>query len=389
MLQHLFKLMWNKKRAHGLLIVEILASFLVLFGVSSLIIYNLRNHQQPIGFDYQNVWIVDLRPSDMPDSLQIEVRRQLKERALSYPQVEAASFSTSVTPMSMSRSNSNLSYKKASTMVDFATFDEDFARTLRMQVAEGRLFNKADEADQLQPVIINRALQEKLFGDEPALGKFLGEGKERRRIVGIMEYFKQRGEYQENTPVMIQLAKGEEKKWVNNLMIRVKPGTDATFEAQMMRDFGNIAKGWSMDVTYMEKQRENQHNLVIVPVIIFLVVSGFLLINVALGLFGILNLNIAKRREEIGLRRALGATASGVSRQFVGEIWVLATFGLLIGLIFAGQFPLMNVFDLEAGVYLLAMLVSVLVIYGIVTLCALYPSRQAATIQPAMALHEE
>jgi putative ABC transport system permease protein len=55
------------------------------------------------------------------------------------------------------------------------------------------------------------------------------------------------------------------------------------------------------------------------------VVSSFLLINVALGLFGILNVSIAKRRSEIGLRRALGATGRGISRQFVGEMWVLTT----------------------------------------------------------------
>jgi putative ABC transport system permease protein len=53
------------------------------------------------------------------------------------------------------------------------------------------------------------------------------------------------------------------------------------------------------------------------------------------------------------------------------------------------QFPLLNVFDLQAGVYLTAMGIAALIIYLIVTLCALFPSRQAALIQPATALHEE
>jgi len=388
MLQHLFKLMWNKKRAHGLLIVEILASFLVLFGVASLIIYNVRNYQQPIGYNYENVWVITTTTND-PDSVKADMIQQLKERALAYPQVQAVSVSGFVTPMGMNQSNSDVAYEKASSLTDFITVDRDFAKTMDVRLAEGRFFDRSDEVADLQPVVINGALRDKLFGDKSPLGKVLKQDRENMRVVGVVETFKQRGEYQENTPALLRLGRKADRGWMGVLLVKVKPGTDATFEGQMIRDFGRMAKGWSMEVSYMEQQRKNQHNLVMVPVIIFLVISTFLLINVALGLFGILNLNIAKRREEIGLRRALGATASGVSGQFVGEIWVLTTFALLIGLILTGQFPLLNVFDLEAGIYVTAMGVATLVIYGIVTLCALYPSRQAATIQPALALHEE
>jgi putative ABC transport system permease protein len=173
------------------------------------------------------------------------------------------------------------------------------------------------------------------------------------------------------------------------MLIRVKSGTDAVFESKLVKDITSMTPGWSVDVNYLTDARETQHNITLVPIIIFLVVSGFLLINVALGLFGVLNVSIARRRGEIGLRRALGATEGSISWQFVGEMWVLATFALVLGLLLAGQFPLMNVFDLDAGVYLMAMAASVLIIYLLVTLCALFPSRQAATVQPAVALHEE
>ncbi|HEV7382678.1 MAG TPA: macrolide ABC transporter permease, partial [Dyadobacter sp.] len=60
MLRHLFKLIWNKKGSHSLLIVEIWASFMVLFGVLSLIVYNVNNYVQPIGFEYERVWNLQL-----------------------------------------------------------------------------------------------------------------------------------------------------------------------------------------------------------------------------------------------------------------------------------------------------------------------------------------
>lgn len=389
MLKHLFRLMWNKKRGHVLLIVEILAAFLVLFGVTSLITHNLRNYRQPIGFDYQDVWAISFDTRGQPDSLATETMRQLKARARNYPEVHSAALTGFNTPFSMSQSNNRVEYKKAGTMTDIFTTDRDFARTLNMPVLEGRWFDKSDEVGEVQPLVINQPLKEALFGTENALGKQIMIDDKPSRVVGVVGNFKSRGEYQTNDPGLFKLARENSPHWLRTMILKVKPGTDATFEARLMRDFAAMTKDWNVEVSYLENQRSNRHNLTMVPVLIFLIVSGFLLINVALGLFGVLNLSIARRRSEIGVRRAMGATAGSITRQFVGEIWVLATFGVLIGLVFAAQFPLLRVFDLAPGVYLTAIGLSALVIFAIVTLCAIYPSRQAARVQPSVALHEE
>lgn len=397
MFKHLFRLMWNKKRAHTLLIVEILASFLVLFGVTSLIVYNLRNYTQPIGFDYKNVWTIDFNARDTPDSLVADLMERIRDRTKAYPQVEAVTLFGSNAPYTQNTHNNGIMHDKMFTMAHVFPTDLDMPRTLNVPVIEGRWFNKSDQLEDARTIVINQPLRQKFFGNGPVLGKLLYYGgpdnkdgkRQYMKVIGVTSNFKSHGEYQANTEGVFELSKGKERSWLRTMLVKVKPGTDANFEAQLTKDLGAMTPGWNMDVSYMENQRQNTHKITLIPIIVFLVVSGFLLINVALGLFGILNLNIAKRRSEIGLRRALGATGSGISAQFVGEIWVLATFGLLIGLLFAVQFPLMNVFDLDAGIYLTAIAISVVVIYLIVTLCALYPSRQAATIQPAMALHEE
>ena len=389
--------MWNKKRSHSLLIVEILASFLVLFGVASLIIYNLRNYQQPIGFDYQNRWTLSFDARSQPDSTVGDAMQRIKERILTYPQVASASLFGSNAPLTMNTSNGDVSFDKAKALTQQYRSDLDLPRTLNMPVLEGRWFNKSDEVPDAHTVVINTPLKEALFGDEPALGKKVGFGAPDAKrnpsdyftVIGVVGNFKPRGEYQENVPGIFQLSKGEARIYNRTLLMSVKPGTDAAFEAKLTKDLGLMNKGWTVEVAYMENQRQNAHDITFIPVVIFLIVSGFLLINVALGLFGVLNVSIARRRGEIGLRRALGATEGSISRQFVGEMWVLATFALVLGLLLAGQFPLLNVFDLDAGVYVVAMAVSVVVIYLLVTICALFPSRQAATVQPAVALHEE
>jgi putative ABC transport system permease protein len=73
----------------------------------------------------------------------------------------------------------------------------------------------------------------------------------------------------------------------------------------------------------------------------------------------------------------------------VWEALILATFSMIIGSFFAIQFPLLNVFDLPAMVYIIALIGSVLFIYLLVFICSLYPGKQAAAIYPAVALHEE
>ncbi len=387
MIPHLFKLIWNKKRAHSLLIVEIWASFMVLFGLASLIVYNVKKYSEPLGFSYMDTWDVDLNNNQ--DTVDIAQKVQLiVQRMKAYPDVESVSRMSDNSPFSANQMNNKVGYDKASTVADFYVTDENFGRVLDMPIVSGRWYRDADSVGKYKPAVLNQKAQEALFGGESAIGKIITRGDNKFKVMGVVGNFKAKGEFMANEPAIFELA-GAKDQWVKRLLIHVKPGTDAVFEAKMVKAITSIATGWSVDVDYLTDSRQNQHNVVLVPIIIALIVCTFLLINVALGLFGVLNLSIAKRRGEIGLRRALGATGNGISTQFIGEIWVLSTFAMLIGLLFAIQFPLLNVFDLQAGIYVLAIVIAVLIVYAIVTLCALFPSRQAAMIQPAVALHEE
>jgi putative ABC transport system permease protein len=148
-------------------------------------------------------------------------------------------------------------------------------------------------------------------------------------------------------------------------------------------------KNANIGIDHLTNMRKNANLLFLTPVIILLVVAGFLTINVTLGLFGILWYNINKRKAEIGLRRAVGASGSAVSWQLVAEALVLATISLLAGCFLAIQFPILRIFDLPAVVYITALILSILFIYLLVLLCSLYPGKQAAAVYPAVALHED
>lgn len=385
MIQHFFKLIWNKKRSNGLLIVEILVAFLVLFGVMSLMVYNYQNYSKPIGFNYEHVWTLNISTNQDTTQIKDKIAR-IYQRIIAYPEVESASQTYGNTPFANNHSNRNVKYNKVNIIGDNFGTDENYAKTLGIQVAEGRWYNQGDLNAKYTPAVISRLAKDQLFGDENPLDKVIKlDGDEQWKIVGIVENFKQRGEYQANTPVFFNLR----KDGMESILIKVKPGTDANFEAQLMRQLGGMQSEWTMEISNLENLRKSMNQQTAIPSLIFSIVCGFFLLNVALGLFGVLTLNIAKRKDEIGLRRALGASGQAITLHFVGEMWVMSTLGVIVGVILAIQFPILNVFDLDSSVYIVGILLSVLTVYLLVTLCALYPSVQASRIQPATALHEE
>ena len=114
----------------------------------------------------------------------------------------------------------------------------------------------------------------------------------------------------------------------------------------------------------------------------------FLLLMVALGLTGILWQNVARRTREIGLRRAAGAPVSRIFQQIAGEMIVITTIAVLVGIFLIANFLLLNIFEFIRGqTYFLGVLAALLIIYFITILCTLYPGYRATRIHPAQALH--
>ncbi|RDC66499.1 ABC transporter permease [Adhaeribacter pallidiroseus] len=399
MIRHLFTLIWNRKKSNFLMITEIFFSFLVLFGVLSLAFYYVNNYNKPLGFQYDKVWVMTLRWNQEKPLEIKEIQSRVKQQIKSNPEVEAVAFSSVNTPFTMQNMNGGFFYNNQSVLSSFYQVDEDFPEVMQMRLTEGRWFNDQDQSSSYSNVVINEALRQALFKDEPVIGKVVaglsGDNKNpKTRIVGVMEAYKQQGDYAEDSPGYLEYKNlknpaDSANVFFNSLLIRVKPGVTSAFEEKLTKQASQIAKGWTLEIKSMNEMRTSHNKVALIPLIVFSVVCGFLIINVALGLFGVLWYNINRRISEIGLRRAIGAASGQVYRQFIGEVLVLATFGVLFGIVVAAQFPLLQVFQVQTSVYLTALGVAVVIIYVLAAGCAAYPSRQAAKIAPATALHEE
>lgn len=399
MLRHLFTLMWNRKRANGLLILEIFLAFVVLFIVGSVGVYYWRNYRAPLGFAYENVWKVQLNAGAQPRAEQLGSLQRVVARLRSTPGVVAVSRSVDNTPFAFSQNSTefNAVGEKNHPDVYGDVYDAgpEFPQVLGLRLVAGRWFDRRDEAPARRPpIVITEQAQAALFpGGESALGKVIqgSLGKpEEFEVVGVSGPYRANGELSEPQPgYFLYISPQDTARAFTVLLVRVQPGSGAQLEKKVNEEIRVASGGWSSNILPLPDERRTQLKVGLALPGILGVVCVFLLVNVALGLFGVLWLNISQRRSELGVRRALGATGAAISRQVLGEILVVTTFGLLLGLAVAAQFPLLGVFSVKTGVYLTAMALAAAGLYLLATVCALYPSRLAAGIQPAVALREE
>ena len=395
MFKHLFKLIWNKKKQNFLLMSEMFFSFLVLFAVFTLMVYYYSNYKKTMGMEYKNVWAVSYNnalQTKNTDSLNMYYQN-LRQTVKAMPEVKEISFCSDNIPFSQNTWNGSATINhKTYDHVDMYNAEDSYLKTMTGTLLEGRWFNKTDIVSKVPSVVINNELREKLFGKGQAIGKIFDEGddgKNKKRVIGVIQAIKMKGDYAKPGDAIYHRVDTGTFRWLGKIMVQVTPNADAAFEARLYKTLANYMKDSNVEIEHLANKRKDINYFTLVPMIVLSIVGGFLIINVALGLFGVLWYNINKRRGEIGLRRAVGASGGSVSMQLITESMILATFSLIIGSFFAVQFPLLNVFDLSAGIYLMAILFAVLFIYVLVFLCSLYPGRQAAAIYPAVALHEE
>ncbi len=388
MINQIFKLIWKKKRSNFLMMLEIFLAFLVLFAVSVLSVSNYQNYKNASGIDINNVWVAHMNyNTDTMPNLDL-IRQRLK----GYPEIASFSFSSNNVPFSFSTNSTGLSNNGIEVHTDGIGVEPSYPALMGVSLTEGRWFTYEDTIGKNCPIVITSKLKEALFGNENAIGKIVsdgipGEELTGNKIVGVVAYFKHKSDFQAEENCMFRVADAQRDK--SALLIKLKSEQNADFEARLAKDLVNIGKDWSVEIQHLDLMKSTKNQIILIPMIILFIVCGFLVFNVALGLFGVLFQNISQRRGEIGVRRAMGATKRAIMQQIIGETAMIATLGLILGLFFAVQFPLLNIFDISSSVYVTAILIAVLAVYLLVLGCAYYPSRQASLVLPAEALRDE
>ncbi len=375
-----------------MLFLEILLAFIVLFAVYAFGIYNLERYSSPLGFNYEQSLRVQLDLNDDLDSAGVlAIQERIRTELLTLPSVADAAFIGFVAPFlnnTWYNGNDDNGYELG-TMGFFA--DEHYASTAELQLREGRWFEAGDANAKYTPIIVNGAFADEFYPNTTSLLDTILKLEGDNKIIGVVEDFKYSSNFAEASPLTFFYQRNGDyaKNPYESLIVRTKPGQTAAVEEPIYNMLTNITGNTDVVIENLAGARIQANRPTIIPLVILTTISAFLLINIALGLFGVLFTQINRRRAEIGLRKAMGATPGEVTAQFVGEVLIVTVAGLLLGTFFAVQVPLLELLPIPGKYFYFGIGAAIATILLIVTLCALLPSRQAARLHPADVLHEE
>jgi len=404
MIRHLCKLLWNRKKNNLWIVLEILLSFLTVFFVAVTGFYFLDNFRKPLGFQYKDVWDIQV---GIPESLRRlwidasteEIRQrlwQLVQTVGTFPEVGEITYAN-MTLYDGSRWTRGYESAHTSFSYEFDEVSDRFPMVFDLQLIQGRWFDKSDDGANYRPVVINRQFAEQAFGSENPVGKSLENPTDSpqrpTRVVGVFTDYRKAGELSPSVPFALYRSRLDDKQQTSiheHVLIRVRPGTSLDFEERLIARLNSMEREWSFQVRTVDVLRRDSLFFGLLPLAALAIVAFTLLAMVGSGLMGVLWQNIAQRTREIGLRRAQGASAWDIRRQILLEVTLITFMGIAIGLFLLLQLPLLQLISfLDPQVFFCGIAFSWLLIYGIVLLCALYPAYLATRVQPAEALRYE
>jgi putative ABC transport system permease protein len=273
----------------------------------------------------------------------------------------------------------------------------DYFRTLGVPLKRGRLFTEADTADAARVVVLSEAAAKKFFPNEDPLGKRIDMGWTREdesraggEVVGIVGDVKELG-LDEEFPAEIYLPM---RQWpVGRMAIvartAVPPLTLAGEVKQAVQELdANLPVNEIRTVEAVVAESIAQPRFYMLLLGAFAAVA---LVLAAIGIFGVMSYTVSQRTREIGIRMALGAQGGSVVSMVVRQAMVLASAGLIVGLLAAvalSRTIATLLFDMSPTDPATFATVTGL-LAGVAFLASYLPARRAASVDPIEALRAE
>ena len=399
MILHLFKFIWNRRWTNLRIMLQITLSFLVAFAVILWTVSYYYNYQQPLGFTYENVWELDFSANHNPD----EGTAREDDLDIIYRLLAAMREFDEIEKVGVMDQSPYLPWEWLGTPVIFWKglkiscshnyASDEIADVLGFKLLKGRWFNKEDTGGgDYKPIVINSYLERKIFDGKDALGDIFPNSND--RVIGVIDEFRVKGELSDPGGYIFHRYKSSTKfsNYNQRMVFKVRSDIKPDFEEKVYQRLKAEARGWWIwGLKPLSEMREDRIKPRLIAVSVWVIIAGFLLFMVALGLTGVLWLNVTRRTMEIGLRRAKGATKGNIRTQITGELSIITGFGLIIGLIILIlAFPGAVFINLvSAKLYIISIIISAVLVFGISLLCALYPGMLAVRMTPAQALHYE
>ena len=279
-----------------------------------------------LGFNKENLLII--RATDSTFKKQIEV---FKQRVLSEPDVLGVTTSNTLPGLGnyldVFTVEGSTGLEKS--LISLMFVSDEFIDVLEMNVIQGRNFRRNSLADRQEAVIINKTAAHKLGWDNNALGKRIyrkGYDRENFIVIGVIDDLVFSSLYEKIGPIAIFLESSPE----DLLSIRIS-GRNPT------RSIDGIQKLWAQlnpnepfKYDFLEDRLNDLYTNEFKLNKVILSFAALALFISLLGLYGLTSFITEKSSKSIGIRKLLGANASGIALQFSHKFNKLIALALII-----------------------------------------------------------
>ncbi len=260
---------------------------------------------------------------------------------------------------------------------------------MHVPLLAGRDFSMSDSASSAPVCAVNHALVRTSFRGTNPLGHILKSGKEPLcRIVGVVgDVVTWLGK---PPSAAIYVPFDQAPFWMATFLARGPQGAAAL--SPLLRDaIRSVNPDLPVKVSVLARAFDSAVAPQRFRTALVGIFAGLATVLAAIGISGVLGYSVSRRRQEIGVRMALGASPGEVVRQVVGEGLRLAAIGAAVGIagsLFLTRFMrslLYGIGPVDPLTY-----VGVAVLLLLVALAACYiPARRAMKVDPVTALRNE
>ena len=266
----------------------------------------------------------------------------------------------------------------------------DFFTAMEIPLKSGRFFAATDRTGAPTVFIVNEEFARRFWPGEDATGKTVRLGNGTVSIVGVVGNVRQRGPAEAVEPAMY-IHTAQNMRSGMNIVVRTE-GDPAAMANRVRQAIWTVNK--DQTISNVATLEDTIGRAVARPRLLasLLVLFGVLGLTLgALGIYGVLAFAVTQRRQEIGVRVALGATPRKVLGMILGQGMRLSAIGVFVGI--AGAAALAG--TLQAVLYDVPAIDTVTFVQTVVVLmlaallASWLPARRALAIDPAVALRAD
>jgi predicted permease len=382
----------------ALVVSEIAFACVLLVGAGLLIRSLVRVLDVEMGFEPARAATIRVDPDsryatrEQQDAYIDEVLRRVKE----IPGVEAAGI-TDALPLGRNRTwgarAKGVTYERGRMPTAFVRIASDgYAAAMGIPLRAGRDIAPTDTRTSDPVMMINETLARRLWPGEDPIGKFiLNACAPERRIVGVVADVRHLALEQTSGSEMYIPMRQCSDRSSYDLVVRstlaLAPLASAVREALQPLAPNLVSNDFRTLQQIVDKSVSPRR----FTVLLLGAFAMFALVLASLGIYALISYSVNQRRQEIGIRMALGATTFDVQRQIVGQTLWLTAIGVALGAAVSWVLArgleglLFEVTASDPQTFL-----GMLVVLTIVAMLAGYlPARRASSIDPMVALRSE